>query len=298
MFLQQSEDDEPESDGVKAESEVQQSSSGTRDFPHYDVKKEAILVKFVQFLTSMDRPESSAISISRDVSKYLKYASGDGPPPQWSQLTNREILNAYQRRTQWGTAQVRCHSRCSQISILDDDDRAQEYHKATKSWKTKYRKRLNKANALLVEKQSETRISFDEATSCVRSEEVVKKAKVGCADSKHFDSATYFLAHAVMAVPGAHTGAVVNLRLAEWEDSRSVKGMTVITVHDHKTGLLGTAKSPLSSETGWRNMLRILGHKSIEGRRLGKVKQTLLQSTICDSAYEKGPLTRGRSKSI
>ena len=76
MFLQQSEDDEPKSDGVEAESEVQQSSSGTRDFPNYDVKKESTLVKFVQFLTSMDgkcRPESSAISISRDISKYLKF---------------------------------------------------------------------------------------------------------------------------------------------------------------------------------------------------------------------------------
>ena len=149
--------------------------------------------------------------------------------------------------------------RYHQISILDDDDTAQEYHKATKTiqvlnnWKTTHRKRLNKANALLVEKQSETRILFDEATSCVRSEaawnffeEVVNKARVGCADSKDFDSATYFLAHAVMADTGARTGAVVNLRLAEWEDSRSVKGMTVITVHDHKTGLLGNAKLNLT----------------------------------------------------
>ena len=85
----------------------------------------------------------------------------------------------------------------------------------------------------------------------------MKKARVGCADSKNFESATYFVAHTVMADTGARTGAVVNLRLAEWEDSRSVKGITVITVHDHKTGL---SISPLCSETGWRNMLRILGH--------------------------------------
>ena len=45
----------------------------------------------------MDGPESSSILITRDVSKYLKYVSGDGPP-QWSQLTDREILNAYTKK--------------------------------------------------------------------------------------------------------------------------------------------------------------------------------------------------------
>ena len=98
----------------------------------------------------------------------------------------------------------------------------------------------------------------------------MKKARVGCADSKDFDSATYFLAHTVMADTGARTGALVNLHLAEWEDSRSVKGTTVITIHDHKTGLLGTAKlnrTPFLRDRMEEYVANIRPHLPIEGRR-------------------------------
>ena len=50
MFLQQSEDDEPESDGVEAELEVQQSSRGTRDFHTIMSKKKLLWLNLFNFL--------------------------------------------------------------------------------------------------------------------------------------------------------------------------------------------------------------------------------------------------------
>ena len=49
-FLQE----EPSGEDDEPKEELQESSTGARNFPLYDIKKESILIKFVQFLTSME----------------------------------------------------------------------------------------------------------------------------------------------------------------------------------------------------------------------------------------------------
>ena len=256
------EDDKPPSRPV---------ATGTRSFPSYDIKKEPSLVKFVAFLMSIDgkaRNESTAISISRDVSKYLKFTCGDDPP-QWTQLTNRQLLSAYidkLKSSGMGASgivakldSIEDALQFLRIHILADDGDAAGYNKSKitsdllQSWRKVFRKEREKRNIQLVEEQSESCRTFEDATSCVRSKEgwkffetTVKKARVGCATSQDFDTATYFLAHCAMADSGQRTGAVVNMTVPEWERAQQVGDKLVVRVVKHKTSQKGTANIILS----------------------------------------------------
>ena len=265
MFLVPSsseEDEEPPSKPV---------ATGTRSFPSYDIKKEPTLAKFVTFLMTIDgkaRNESTAISISRDVSKYLKFACGDGLP-QWNQLTNRQLLSAYidkLKSSKMGASgivakldSIEDALRYYRVCILDDEEDSAGYNKSKitsdllQSWRKVFRREREKRNTQLIEEQSESSRTFEEATNCVRSEEgwrffdnIVKKAKVGCATPQDFDTATHFLAHCTMADSGQRTGAVTNMTVMEWERAQQVGDMLVVRVVDHKTSQKGTANIILS----------------------------------------------------
>ena len=70
---------------------------GMRSFPSYPLS-EPSFVSFQKFLTSVNgnlRNEKVAREIVMDVSKYIKFACGSNPIPNWQRLLDRDIVIAF-----------------------------------------------------------------------------------------------------------------------------------------------------------------------------------------------------------
>ena len=77
-----------------------QSSGGTRLFPRFDIQH-PFSYCFEKYLMSIDggeRNEKSAREMSIDVFKYLRYACGDCPSPDWGRLVDCDQLIGYMEK--------------------------------------------------------------------------------------------------------------------------------------------------------------------------------------------------------
>ena len=237
-------------------------SKTTAGFPTFDIQKEPTLSRFRDFLISIDggsRAETTAVGMVKDVSKFLKFASGDGKI-QWSCLTDRSILSLYVEKLKASGLtsssilnildSVSHALKFSKIKLAKDSDQLVTIDKMSevlKAWKSDLRKKKRAESATLVEKQSKNPISFESATDILRCRAVWAyfAHQVEVADSMpevkqcDLNTATYLLAHAVGAHGCSRAGAVCNATLDEYQQlsSEKVDGVVswVFRVAKHKT---------------------------------------------------------------
>ena len=234
----------------------------TAGFPTFDIQKEATLSMFRDFLMSIDggnRAESTAVGMVKDVSKFLKFASGEGKI-QWNRLTDRSILSLYVEKLKAAGLSsssilnildsVSHALKFSKIKLAKDSDQLVTIDKMSeviKAWKSDLRKKKRAESATLVEKQSRNPISFESATDILRCRAVWAffAHQVEIAESmpevkqSDLNSAAYLLAHAVGVHGCSRAGAVCNATVAEYREvsSEDVDGVVswVFRVANHKT---------------------------------------------------------------
>ncbi len=75
-----------------------ETGKGTREFSRYNIRGDTTLISFRRHLTSIDgkrKSEKVADEMATDVSKFLKFATGSAPVPDWEKLLDRDMLLAY-----------------------------------------------------------------------------------------------------------------------------------------------------------------------------------------------------------
>ena len=252
------------------------SARGTRAFKRYNIKEDTSLISFCHHLMSVDGKSKSkkvAEEIATDVSKFLRFACGDGPIPNWIRLLDRDQILAYidkVKRAGCGPDgqivkldAIEAGLRFLRLSLLKDDP-TNEYHiKASRisdslqGWKATLRKQKTKKRVQRMEDLSSSSLSLDEVDQVLKCQEMWEEyTKVahqhggGQVSSSTLDLCTTIIATLLTFRSWQRPGAVANATLQEYKQRKEVKTgsdvMTVIRVVEHKTGLSTSAKIVLS----------------------------------------------------
>ena len=245
---------------------------GTRSFPRYS-KSESTLVSFETYLQNIDGNQRSpkvAHEMATDVSKFLKFACGAAPLPDWERLLDRDIIIAYMDKLK--RFKIEADGRISKLDALDagltfmrrnlckDDpnntifQRAMRMSDTIKGWKCTLRKEKTKRRMKRMEDLSSSHLTLDEVDEMIQNESmwrsfndiVDRMGKDLQVSTQEMDSCTIMVAALLTFRSWQRPGAVVNATMSEYRNSTEIvqegETLTILKVADHKTGLFGSAK--------------------------------------------------------
>ena len=163
---------------------------GTRSFPRYP-STETSLVSFQIFFMNIDSNQRSAKvvrEISVDVSKFLKFACGQNPIPNWERLLDRDMIIAYIDKCKRFKLEV--DGQIYKLDAIDagltfirrklfkDDPESGTFQRAMrmsdtiKGWKGILRKVKTKRRMKQMEELSSSTLTLDDVDDVIQSEEL------------------------------------------------------------------------------------------------------------------------------
>ena len=252
-----------EEDSESSDNQSKEEDSTTRTYPLFDVKREPTLVSFRDFLIGIDgghKSESSAKAIWPDVSKYLKYACGEGEL-SLSRLLDRDFLALYIEKLYQKT-KLSASSIVNKIEALENAlpffrikvaKRERDLVKSTKvietlaKWKKDYRRKKKAEARAVIERQSQNPPSLEESTDILRSkkvwlfvERIIQEAKASHnIDPTDLNHVSHLLAHAIMVYSLRRPASVQEATLAAYENGSwemvDEEQAFVVLVSRHKT---------------------------------------------------------------
>jgi len=254
---------------------------GTRNFARYDIDKQPSLMKFKEYLQSIQgrmRKPRVATAIAVDVSKCLAYFSGGdiSVTPPWEALLNEDEVHRYVDYLRESevigvdgilTKLDRLGNALEFIkaTVLQQDDQP-KYHKvqrvqdAIKRWKAGLRPLKKMKNLQRLEAISEEALSLEEVNTVVENrklwkgfDSIVRRIEGG--DTITRDEQTLCLGIVLVMLlfkNWQRPGAVINMTTREYRQARPIteegKEVLVIAVLEHKTEVQGPANVTCAGE--------------------------------------------------
>ena len=216
-----------------------------------------------------------SLAMATDVSKFLKFACGDCPTPDWSRLADRDQLLAFHEKvvkSGCGAAgqlskleSLEAGLRFLRVDVLADDrgshvfQKAQQASESIAGWKATIRKEKGRRRVQKLEELSSSKFTLDDVERALRTPAIwddfaQTTRNVECGrevTSSELNRATIVLAALLTFLSWQRPGAAANATLREFkhiEQHRVESGemMSVLRVVNHKTGVSGSAKLVLT----------------------------------------------------